>query len=295
MKSRNLKAIFATLSAVAVMATAMTGFAAATTTYDEANGKVVVTENVTAEAGKEVTYLVKSNDQIVYIDQATADATTGAVTFNYKIAGNKIVNLETDVSYGTDGATAVTGVDEALDLYGYADVNEATYTITYDKAISGNADKAVATITAKDGFEIESITIGGEAQVAPFDASYDVTNGAAVVVTTKAAYVAPEFTPDDEPVADLDNPEEPSYAQVFKVNESVEEYGLMFALFKGATKLYPAVKTSDEGYGAVKIVLPTNYKTTAQTDAPEFKSYYKAGGKYYYADGTEFTLVQPVE
>ncbi|MBQ4527659.1 MAG: hypothetical protein II998_06280 [Clostridia bacterium] len=295
MKSRKLKAILAALSAVAVMATAMTGFAAATTEYDLATGKVIVEETVTAEAGKEVTYLVKSGDQIVYIDQATADATTGAVKFNYKIAGSKIVNLETDVSYGTDGATAVTGGDDELDLYGYANVEGENYTITYNKPITGNGDTTIATIEVEQGYEIESVTIGGVAQVAPFDASYEVANGVAVVVTTKAAYVAPEFTPDDEPVADLENPEEPSYAQVFKVNESVEEYGLMFALFKGAIKLYPAAKTNADGYGAVKIVLPTNYKTTAQTDAPEFKSYYKADGKYYYADGTEFTLVQPVE
>ena len=77
MKSKKIIAMIVAFAAF--MAVATSGLAAATvetkTTYNlEDTSKVYVEVDVTsAAAGKEVTYLVKTSKEIVYIDQQTAD------------------------------------------------------------------------------------------------------------------------------------------------------------------------------------------------------------------------------
>ena len=97
MKSKKIVAMFVAL--LTFMAVATSGLAAVTTTttYNTVSDRVEVKVDVTeATSSSEVTYLVKSNDEIVYIDQQTADE-NGKVSFDYKIAKNKIVNLSTSV------------------------------------------------------------------------------------------------------------------------------------------------------------------------------------------------------
>lgn len=95
-----------------------------TVTYDISTGKANVVTSGTATAGKEVTHIVykkgeaPSESNILYLDQATANETTGAFSFNYSIATNKL--LATSVSVvGTDGdaiSPSSTDVDASVKL-----------------------------------------------------------------------------------------------------------------------------------------------------------------------------------
>ena len=150
MKSKKIIAMIVAFAAF--MAVATSGFAAVTTTttYNEIADKVVVDVDVTeATPDSEVTYLVKSNGDIVYIDQKTADA-SGNVGFDYKIAKTKIAGLATDVKFGTNGSAAITDTtalyladvtattDSNATIAFYTDAN--CETLIGDAAIVGSED-----------------------------------------------------------------------------------------------------------------------------------------------------------
>ena len=210
MKSKKIVAMIVAFAAF--MAVATSGFAAVTTTttYNEIADKVVVDVDVTeATAGSEVTYLVKSGNEIVYIDQKTADE-TGAVGFDYKIAKDKIVGLSTDVKFGTNGSAAITDTT-ALYLANVTATVDGNATIAFytdaacenligDAAIVGNSDTIYAKVTVADGFEIN--TVSGLEETATANI-YEVTANA-VEVTTNSTYVAPEVQlPTEEGLADM--------------------------------------------------------------------------------------------
>jgi len=251
MKSRNLKAIFATLSAVAVMATAMTGFAAATTTYDATNNKVEVTETVYADANSEVTYLVKSNDQIVYIDQTTADATTGAATFTYKIAGDKIVNLDTAVTYGTDG-TEVREGSPALALKSLPNDVKETYTITYSKSIIGNNDTVTATIAAVGDNVIKDVAVNGNSKgaVSSVEVGYDDV----ITVTTEEKVQAPTISASVGEIVkeEFEGVERDVVTSVITYTGKPTSVGVVCGDYYYPAKTAP----NAEGKVAVKLILP---------------------------------------
>lgn len=171
MKSRKFKAVLAAVSAIAVLATAMTGFAATvetTTTYgiDDAE-KVSVTVNVTgAGDNAEVTYLAETTDgtgvnntKILYIDQKTADS-SGNVTFDYKIAkGNLGATKATVVKMGTDSGVALTPEIDGLGIKAATTSSGEGYTISYG-AYADDATVRVV-INATTGYEIASVTYTG--------------------------------------------------------------------------------------------------------------------------------------
>lgn len=210
MKSKKIIAMIVAFAAF--MAVATSGFAAVTTTttYNEIADKVVVDVDVTeATPSSEVTYLVKSGNEIVYIDQKTADE-SGNVGFDYKIAKGKIVDLSTDVKFGTDGSAAITDTTALYlaDVTATADENAtiAFYTdaacenLIGDAAIVGNNDTIYAKVTVADGFEIN--TVSGLKETATANI-YEVTANA-VEVTTKSTYVAPGVQlPTEEGLADM--------------------------------------------------------------------------------------------
>lgn len=272
MKSRKLKAVLAAVSALAVLATAMTGFAATvstTTTYNGTDGKVSVTAEVTGVNG-EVTYLAKTADSagvsgsgILYIDQKTSS--DGSAKFEYKVDPDVIYNLETSVTLGTDGTEAITQPTDGLGLTATSNVTEGTYSITYNEVAYGNGDtKLTAVIKAIGNNEIASVTIGTELQEVGL-ASYDVpvTNGvpATVVVTTKSADTAPSV----EGSVTRDNSASPySATTIIKVTGDRTGYEVGVS-YKGYT--FPAAGTvNSEGYIAVKL---TNGTAFAEADAIE--------------------------
>jgi len=119
MKSRKLKAVLAAVSAIAVLATAMTGFAAATvvttTRYNCGDNFAQVTTTVSglAKEDAEVTLKVTSGggdgvnaSGISYIDQQTAEG--GIATFEYTI-DKTLIGTATDVavSVGNDCEDAI--------------------------------------------------------------------------------------------------------------------------------------------------------------------------------------------
>lgn len=255
MKSKKIVAMIVAFAAF--MAVATSGFAAVTTTttYNSIADKVVVDVDVTgADAGSEVTYLVKSNNQIVYIDQKTAD-NSGNVGFDYKIAKNKIVGLSTDVKFGTDGEAAITDTTP-LALANVAVSTDDKATITFFKelacqneiganAIVGNGDVIFARVDVADGYEIDSVSglVDGSGFV------YKVS-GNSVSVTTKPIVVTPEIqVPEQEELKEIiakdkeievegEKVQATEYTKVVKVVGQPKEIGVEYDGYR-----FPALTT----------------------------------------------------
>ncbi|MBR5505060.1 MAG: hypothetical protein IKV73_01960 [Clostridia bacterium] len=193
MKSRKFKAVLAAVSAIAVLATAMTGFAATintVTTYNvgstnKATVRTIVSglENKTAE----VTLLVKTvpgagvgGSAIAYIDQKPASA--GEAIFEYQLDKTALSDATqaTVISGNTDGeAVTNTAGNDDLNVKNLADDVQTGYTISYENEAYGNGDGNVtAMVTVTDATKkIKSITVG--------ENDYTATPGA-VVVPVKA-------------------------------------------------------------------------------------------------------------
>ena len=185
MKSKKIVAMFVAL--VAIMAVATSGLAAVTTTttYNAEDAtKVLVDVEVTGVSG-EVTYLVKSGTQIVYIDQATADG--GKVDFEYKISKDKMSDIQTEVKFGTNG-TEIGAYSNALPFNAVEDDGE-NYVIEYYRdancvypiedakgnVYAGTTDEIYAEITAEAGYTIKTVT--GATAVADGSAVYKLNAG----------------------------------------------------------------------------------------------------------------------
>lgn len=144
MKSRNLKAIFAAFSAAAILATATTGFAATVNTtadYDFAAGKVAVTAVISNAAAGEVTYVLKANDKVAYIDQQTA---TGAdLEFDYVVDEANLANLTGEVTLASNVDQTWEGVK---DIAVSAPVAPILYQVGSEKEAADGALKSVTTL-----------------------------------------------------------------------------------------------------------------------------------------------------
>ena len=273
MKSKKIVAMIVAFAAF--MAVATSGFAAVstTTTYNQVADKVVVDVDVTeATPDSEVTYLVKSNDIIVYIDQKTADS-NGAVGFDYKIAKDKIKNLTTSVQFGTNGAAAIAGTDTAIELNNLSvDAENATVALYSDAncqnaitGIVGDGDTVYAKVTVADGFELDTVKIGGVAQD-PADV-YTIVGNKAIEVTTKAVVVDPGVeTPNDVVIEEVEDEtvevngkpvEVKTVTKVLKVVGQPTEVGVVYngeeypALNLDGTSNY----TTTDGLCAVRIIV----------------------------------------
>lgn len=197
------KKILATIVAFAsFMAVATSGLAAVntTTTYNTGTDKVSVSVDVTeASKGSEVTYLVKSGENIVYIDQQTADE-TGAVSFDYKIAKDKIASLATSVQFGTNGENPVTGdttlglveieakFDDGVKEYGFYTDEGCTDPVDEGSAYGAN-EKIYAKIELKDNYKIiEAVGLEGSLDGKVFKVIANKIN-----VVTEQTVVTPEI------------------------------------------------------------------------------------------------------
>ena len=168
MKSRKLRAVLAALSAVAVLATAMTGFAATVTTTTEyyANESYAHVISVVSGANGDVTYLATtsadegvSSSGILYIDQKYTSGED--ITFDYYVNKGAIDGTNTTLALGTNGTASITQPDDGIKIYSTNDVDAEGYTITYS-GFYGNGDEAVtAVIEAKANYEIKGIKING--------------------------------------------------------------------------------------------------------------------------------------
>lgn len=173
MKSRKLKAVLAAVSALAVLATAMTGFAATTTTYNTGSDKVNVTATLPATNGDEVTYLVTTGDgadkgvsgtNIVYIDQQKAE--NNEVKFEYKVDKKYITTLNTTVTTGSNGATVAA---EQLTLNAVSATAKENYTVEYYQLVDsdyvaitavGNAEADLyAKVVAADNYKVDKVYV----------------------------------------------------------------------------------------------------------------------------------------
>lgn len=304
MKSSKLKATLAAVSAIAVMASASTSFAAVNTiaTYNTTTNKVDVVATVSGlEANKEVTYLVKNGETIVYIDQATL-STTGEATFSYKIAKDKITNLQTAVTYGTDGSVAAPAADSLGFDKVRADATNATIEYYTDEActadkkiadetvVAGKGETIYAKITPDTGYEIKTVTIGETPQT-QIKTVYSLIAGQTITVTAEKTSTAPVVITAD-PAEDnvtgmtakvdgVDVDVKKSVTTVLKVAnaDEVTEYGV---IFDGVA--YPAINTGNNANVAVRILTTDDTEISKDAVSP----YYKKSGVYYYAvDNTE--------
>ncbi len=271
MKSRNLKAIFASVLTVALLATAMTGFAAnvaTTTIYNTGYDKVEVTTTVTnATDNSEVTYLVKSGSDIVYIDQDTAEG--GTVQFVYKIAKEKIEEYSSDVTFGTNADDSFDGDTGTLGIVGLTDVVAETYTITYveDAAVLG--EEVTVNITVADNYEITDIIVGDESKGSD-NTTFKVAYGTSIDVKTKEA----EKTPAISVYKDLDGT---TFTAVIIPDGNIDEFGIQYALFNDKdgnpiTKLYKSLEKDMSKPAAVQLILPED---KAEVPLDGFKPYFK--------------------
>lgn len=285
MKSRNLKAIFASVLTVALLATAMTGFAATvttTSTYNTGSDRVAVTTSVSdATANSEVTYLVKNNaGDIVYIDQDTA--VNGAVIFDYKIAQSKIADYATTVKFGTDSTDTFTGTGtEDLGFVELQTQDTETYTVNYanDVVAAGIGEKVTANIAAKDGYEIVNVKVNEESKGVV--ASVEVDNDDVITVETKASKVAPAI----QVYKKLEGTTFTSV--IIPTGDGITEFGIEYALFEGVAKQYKSLETDLTKTAAVRLILPEGTEAAEADFAPYFVA--DEGTSYEY---TEYTVAQ---
>lgn len=193
MKSRKFKAVLAAVSAIAVLATAMTGFAATIKTetiynVDSTNKATVKTivsglDNKTAEVTLLVNTVPKAGvngSGIAYIDQKTAS--DGQAIFEYQLDKTALSDATqaTVISGNTNGEPVEDAAgNDNLNVKLLADDVQTGYTISYKDEAYGNADDNVtAMVDVTDTTKkIKSITVGGN--------DYTATPNA-VVVPVKA-------------------------------------------------------------------------------------------------------------
>ena len=255
MKSRKFKAVLAAVSAIAVLATAMTGFAAPTinsvTTYNLSTTKASVTTTVSGlvDQTAEVTLLVKTavatdgvnGSGIAYIDQKPA--TGGSAAFTYQLDKAALGNATTAVVTSGNDANEGTATGN-LGVAALADVDGATYTIDYTETAYGSGDlKVHATVAAKPDYEITDIKVNGVSQGKEATA-LEVAPADVITVETKLSYVTPTVSDRAE------NLEVVNYGDgkvgtptVFKANGDWTEAGVSY---KGYD--FPAVEQAGQDY-----------------------------------------------
>lgn len=264
MKSKKIVALIVAFAAF--MAVATSGLAATTTTT-YLGEKVSVRTEIAAETGKEVTYLVKSGNEIVYIDQQTAE--DNKAVFDYKIAKNKIVDLTTDVQFGTNGTAFTTDALEGKALeFGEVTVNSdagvADVTFHTDEACEtaavantlGTEDEVYAKVELVSGYVLKSVTVNAAAQ--DLSGKYLVKKGDTLTIVTEAQVVTPEVEADNTVIESL-LPVDAEYADEtkYKVNNfaikvvagAPTKVGILVG-DEATGSFYPALTVDDAPYNA---------------------------------------------
>lgn len=270
MKSRKFKAVLAAVSAIAVLATAMTGFAAPTitteTTYNLTTSKASVTTTVSGLNDKdaEVTLLVSApgagvnGSGISYIDQKAAS--DGTAEFTYQLdkaalsdATAAVVTSGNDANEGT--ATGNLGV-EVLN-----DVDEEMYTITYTEDAYGAGDETVnVAIAAKSGYEITDVKVAGVSRGKEVLA-FAVDPTAVITVDAQAVVTGPSITAEYITVGEDSGVY--NATAIIQVSGNYTEVGVSY---KGFT--FPATGVKNAGnYVAVKL---TNDTVFVETDVDTY-------------------------
>lgn len=275
MKSKKIVAMIVAFAAF--MAVATSGLAA-TTTYNYLNdGYVDVRVEATADEGSEVTYLVETPNEIVYIDQQTAD--DGVVNFNYKILASKLDGVTTTVKFGTDGENAPTGIDQLK--FADANVTGENITVTYWKdknctsdAINGvpslgTGDTVYAKVEAVTDYKLVSYTVNGA--TTPKDAASYVIP----VKSTDVITVATEKIVVDPGVQDI---EIDSSAWEAPEEEVENDKGEMIKAV-AVTKIFKVIGNPTEV--GVKWTNPANGK---EIEFPAMRSHTTADGQVITSD-----------
>jgi len=258
MKSRKLRAVFAALSAIAVLATAMTGFAATVTTtatYNADADYVHVTSTVTGANG-DVTYLATTSDEygvnssgILYIDQK--EATGASIEFDYYVDKDVIDGAVSSVVLGTNGTASIEQPNNGIGIKAANTVDAEGYTVTFKEDYYGGGDGSLtAYVEAKPGYELEEVYINGEA--VELAASYSVpvlANGNRRSITAKVeqTYVTPSET--HEYIYGTDVNGNNTLTAVFAPVGTYTEVGVTYYGYE-----FPAPMAGGNGYTAVQIV-----------------------------------------
>ena len=276
-----IKKIVTIAMALSVSAFSVTGLAAevaTTTTYNTQSGKVEVNAAVSgADADSEITYIVKSGNEVVYIDQDTAE--DGSVEFTYKIDKGKITGYSTSVKFGSSSETeAFEGNGtETLGIVPLSQAgNEEHYSIVYPggETAWGYGEKVTAVAEPDSGYEITGIYIDGVLQDSESN-TVELTYGQEISATVQEVVTQPGVNyilleTEDETV---DGEVCKSRIAILKPQGNVSSIGVVY---KGD---YYASATTE--MSAVKIIFPAS-----ETD-------YNLVGAYKTADDGDFVTGNP--
>lgn len=274
MKSRKFKAVLAAVSAIAVLATAMTGFAANISTVtkynlaDATKASVTTTVEGLTKKDAEVTLLVSApgagvnGSGISYIDQKAASDGTAVFTYQLDKAALSDATAATVIT-GNDAQEDVDGNNAKLDVVPLTSQSGDHYTVNYgDTTHIGKGDTTlIVNIVVDDGYELETVTIDGTEQT-EVKATYsvNVSNGVqpTVVAKTKAKQTTVDIAASG---LVIDNKSDTKSAiTVIKVTGETTGYEIGVN-YKGYT--FPAAGTVKNGFIAVQL---TNNKDFVEGD-----------------------------
>lgn len=312
MSKRLIKAVAIIATAMMVLLSTATCFAATADTFVKYENGVITVESKMTDItpGSDVTYLAtigkdapSSKEDILYIAQVN-NSEGKPHTFTYTISGDQkdlIGKIHGYIKYGSDNPAVAEGLNKTEDAK-KIQVNKIT--VTYDDKhieaieevyVGAGANTTIA-VDVKDGYQVTGVIINGKRASEDVVASsrytvpYDdapslVIETEPVVTPMKLDEVPATFTAEK-----LDGTPLSTIGMVVKVSnkdENVSEFGIYVADSEGnALKLsdedkydgyYPAV-VNDDGYYAVNVV----------SDA-DLKGYTV---KPYYVIGSDKTIVK---
>ena len=168
-----------------------------TVTYDIGTGKANFVTSGNATAGKEVTHIVYEKGApvidgttIYYVDQTTADSSSGSFSFSYSVVSGKAAKTAVSV-VGTDGDPITGGSTE---VPGYTTINVTNNTgkdVTFTPNYTGAAPK---TIGASETSGVVYVKPGDNVNVSVPDAAkfkYSINDG--TEITTDANFATVTF------------------------------------------------------------------------------------------------------
>lgn len=284
MKSRKLKAVLAAVSAIAVLATAMTGFAAATITtstqYNPAQaGVAIVRTQVSGVSAEQYTLLVKAgeggagvdgNGTLFIFQSSTPD-------FNYKISTDPAIigtdPLQAQVITGNNlGVTDETtlNIKEARDSY-----NGVNFTMQPNDDLDYIGTEVIdVAFVANDGYQMDRVVSNGKEYLYGFNSvELPFKNGS--INSVGLEYATSEIT-NDVVISDVTKiADGTKVTTVMKVVGNPTEVGVIYDghAYKSLAEDATFVAITLDGAGEITI------------DENEVTPYYVLDGVYYDADG----------
>ncbi len=304
-----LTAAIALVCAFAVSAGAVS-VTSVTTTYTN-DLKVEVTANVTAAAGAEVTYYAANGTGAFFLDQTTADATTGAAQFKYV---TDAANLK---STAILNETAGTKIDDTIPGYEVSFNDAVVQKIPTDNT----GATVVINYSVPSGYEITGVTATNDIEVLSYvpgegiitvvlgtvnaDTTLDVTKEETVVIPKVGQYIAGAALKDGSLKNDTEDEGIMASAGDRKLTvigkvSGVEEYGIIIAeeaitatemdaaTFATYTS-FEALQANEDGYFAIQLI-----DTSDEAAAAPGEVLISANGTYYaavyYKDGESYKI-----